>query len=78
MVPRQIFARFERGIGCHCGQCILVAVFAALSVGYVLYGFTTAGWGVMTVVTIALIVVFAAICHFVSKRKICITQEGKK
>ena len=76
--PEIIFARAEKGIGCHCGQCILVSLSVAVAVAYILLGYTPLKWPVTVFITIAVIVLAAVACHYASKRKLCLTGEGEK
>jgi len=71
--PKWIFEETGKGVSCHCGSCMLVALFVASAVAYVLLGYTPAGWKLTTWLSIAVIVLSAALCHFASKRKICLT-----
>ncbi len=73
--PRWIFSQSEGKIGCDCRSCVLVAAFVALAVAYILFGYTTAGWKINTFITMAVIVLFAALCHLASKRTICTPKE---
>ena len=76
--PRLVFTGHDRGITCHCASCMLVALFVALAVAYVLFGYTTAGWRMSTLITIAVIVLSAAGCHLAARRKVCLTEGGSK
>ncbi len=74
--PKMVFDISKKALGCRCGHCILIGLFVATAVAYVLLGYTTAHWSWTTYSTIAVIVVFSALCHFASKRKKCLTQGG--
>ncbi len=76
--PKIIFAQAEKGITCHCGQCILVALAAAVAVAYLLIGYTPLKWPGTVFITITVIVLSAIICHYASSRKICLTEGGEK
>ena len=76
--PKLIFARAEKGLTCHCGQCILVSLSAAVAVAYLLLGYTPLKWPVTVFITIAGIVLSAILCYYASKRKFCLTEEGKQ
>lgn len=69
----------EKGrITCKCTHCVLVSLFVASAVAYVLYGYTTESWKVSTFVVIGVIVIFSVFCHIASKRKICLKDGGLK
>ena len=75
---QMIFANAEKGVGCHCGQCILISLSVAIAVAYILLGYTLLKWPVSVFITIAVIVLSAIVCHYASKRKIClIGEEGQ-
>lgn len=76
--PKIILQGKEEKITCNRGQCMLVALFVSFAVAYVLFGYTTVGWQPITFIVIGVIVIFAAVCHFASKQKICLTDGGKK
>ncbi len=76
--PVMIFEHHEKGMSCHCGQCVLVSVFVAVAVVYVLLGYSILSWPLTVFISIAVVAAGAAICFFSSKRKICLTQEGEK
>ncbi|MFC1752261.1 RND family transporter [Thermoproteota archaeon] len=75
LMPGTIFAKIDKGIGCKCSHCVLVSLFVAFSVAYLLFGYSTAGWKPVTFITIAIIVLFSVACHFLSNRKICLMEE---
>ena len=54
---------------------MLIALFVAFAVAYVLFGYTTVGWKPITFIIIGVIVGFAALCHFASERKVCLTED---
>lgn len=74
--PRWIFDDDKKALSCKCSTCMLIALFVALAVAYVLFGYTTVGWGLVTFFTIGVIVGFAALCHFAAKRKQCLTERS--
>ncbi|MCK5214064.1 MAG: MMPL family transporter [Candidatus Omnitrophica bacterium] len=76
--PQAFFKKSETGVVCHCGHCMLIALFVGIAVAYVLLGYTAIGFKPATLITIGIIVVFAGICHVAAKRKICITEETEK
>lgn len=76
VAPGMIFEKREKGVTCKCSHCLLIALFVAVAVAYVLLGYTTAGWKSATFVTITGIVLFAGVCHVASRRKICIADQG--
>ncbi len=73
--PNVIFEHPQKGIGCRCWHCFLIGLFVSFGVAYVLFGYTTAGWHVSTFITIGFIVVAFTLCHFMSRRKICLTEK---
>jgi hypothetical protein len=76
--PKWIFEETGKGVSCRCSSCMLVALFVASAVAYVLLGYTPLGWKMSTWMTILVIVFLAGLCHFASKRKICLTQGGQQ
>ena len=76
--PKAVFEISQKAATCKCAHCILIALFVAFGVAYVLFGYTTAGWKISTLLTIAVIVAFSAVCHFAARRKICLVQGGKR
>jgi predicted RND superfamily exporter protein len=76
--PETIFTHAQKGITCHCGQCILVALSVAVAVAYVLLGYTPLKWPVAVFITIAVIVLAAIACHYASNRKLCLTEEKEQ
>ena len=76
--PRSIFPQAEKGITCHCGQCILVALAVAVAVAYILIGYTPLKWPITVFITIGVIVLSAVACHYASERKICLTEGEEK
>jgi len=74
--PGWIFEKSEKGVLCQCRYCLLVALFVALAVAYILIGYTEATWGPATFITVGIIVVFAGVCHFVSQHKICVAEPA--
>ena len=76
--PEAVFKRVEKGVSCHCGQCILVSLSVAVAVAYLLLGYTPLKWPVSVLITIAVIVLSAVVCHYASNRKICLTGEEEK
>jgi predicted RND superfamily exporter protein len=76
--PKAISKETQEKVGCKCSHCILISLFVAFAVAYILFGYTTTAWQPITFIVIAIIVIFAAICHFAAKRKICLTNGGEK
>jgi len=76
--PSGFFENIEKRISCRCSNCMLIALFVACAVAYVLFGYTTAGWGIGTLITIGIIVISAAVCYFASKRQRCLTEGSQK
>ena len=73
MSPKAVLQDTEK-VTCKCSHCVLIAVFLAFALAYVLFGYTTAGWQLITFIAIGVIAIFAAACHFASKREICLTE----
>ncbi|MDD3375455.1 MAG: MMPL family transporter [Candidatus Omnitrophica bacterium] len=67
-----MFEENKKSMSCKCSNCMLIALFVALAIAYVLFGYTTVGWQPITFISIGIIVLFAGICHVVSKRKVCL------
>jgi len=76
--PKTILQGIDNKITCKSSRCMLIALFVAFAVAYVLFGYTTVGWKLVTFIVIGAIVIFAAICNFVSKRSICLVDGGEK
>ena len=76
--PQWVFEQEGKGMTCRCGSCMLVALFVASAVAYVLLGYTPAGWKLTTWLSILVIVAAAALCHVASKRSICLNERGEK
>ena len=70
--PKMISQDSKEPLSCKCSHCMLIALFVSFAVAYVLFGYTTMGWQPITFIVIGVIVIFAAICHFASKRKVCL------
>jgi len=70
-----MFDQNQKGATCKCSQCMLIALFVALAIAYILFGYTTVGWKPITFAAIGIVVLFAGICNFLSKRKICLTED---
>ena len=75
--PGAVFAKPGKEVFCRCRQCLLMALIAAFAVAYVLWGYTTVGWGWGTVIAIGLIGILGALCHIFSRRRMCISEEKK-
>ena len=73
--PSWMFEENNKALSCKCSYCMLIALFVAVAVAYVLFGYTTAGWKPITFISIGIVVMFAGICHMASKRKICLMEE---
>ena len=71
--PQLFFAENKKGVTCRCEQCMLAGGFVAAAVAYVLAD-KSIGWRPMTLVSIGVIVVFAALCHFAARRAACQTE----
>ncbi len=76
--PQWVLDEDKKTVSCHCGSCMLVALFVALAVAYVLLGYTPLGWKTTTWISILVIVGLAALCHIASKRSICLNERGEK
>ena len=74
--PQVIFEHPQKGIGCKCAHCVLIALFVATGVAYVLLGYTTVGWQPTTFITIGVIALAAAACHVAAKRKVCLSEKS--
>ncbi|MDP8266195.1 MAG: MMPL family transporter [Candidatus Aceula meridiana] len=75
--PAWIFEESDKRLSCKCSNCMLIALFVACAVAYVLFGYTAAGWKPITFIIIGVIVAFSGLCYFASKRKICLTERNK-
>lgn len=73
-IPGIIFDEKEKPF-CKCAYCMLTAFLVSLTVAYVLYGYTKTSWTLTAVICVGVIVLFAGICNFVARHKICIIQE---
>lgn len=76
--PKIIIQDTKKNVVCKCKQCILISLFVSFAVAYVLFGYSTVGWKPITFIVIGIIALFSAVCHFVSKAKICLTDGGAK
>jgi len=76
--PAKIFSKIDKGVLCQCRQCALVGLFVAAAVAYVLWGYTSLAHWPMALITIAVITFFSGLCHVISRRKICITDDAHK
>ncbi|MCK5580468.1 MAG: MMPL family transporter [Candidatus Omnitrophica bacterium] len=74
--PSSVLGESQNTVTCSCGKCMLIALFVAFAVAYVLFGYNVVGWKISTFIVVAIIVMFSGICYFASKRKICLTQGG--
>ncbi len=70
--PAMVLDEAKESVVCRCSHCILISLFVAFAVAYVLAGYTTAGWRPITFVVIAIIVIASGACNFISRQKICI------
>jgi predicted RND superfamily exporter protein len=73
--PPLMLARPSKGICFQGGQCVLLGVFVAMAVAYVLLGYSSLGWARSLFISVGVIVAFSAVCFLVSKIKICL--KGK-
>ncbi len=73
--PSWMFDQNQKGVSCKCSYCMLIALFVALAVAYVLFGYTAVGWKPITFVAIGIVVLSAGVCNFLSKRKTCLTED---
>ncbi|MFC1808080.1 RND family transporter [Candidatus Omnitrophota bacterium] len=76
--PNIVSSESDKQITCKCSHCMLIALFVAFAVAYVMLGYTVVSWRLITFITIGVIVLFAAICHFASKREICLSKEEQR
>jgi hypothetical protein len=74
-IPRLMFEEVPRP-SCKCAYCMLTALIVAGTVAYVLAGYTTTSWTVMTFITIGVVVVMAGACNLLSRRKECIIEKN--
>ena len=72
-IPAAVFEKAQKGMSCKCSYCVLISIFVSSTVAYVLLGYSLANWKLTTFISIGIIAAFAAVCHFVSKRKICLS-----
>jgi predicted RND superfamily exporter protein len=72
--PHWFFHGKERGMVCNCRNCFLIGIFVAAAVAYVMGGYSTAGWSIITLVSIGIIAFAGMLCNFVSKHKFCIKK----
>ncbi len=75
LIPNRIFSAQPCPFACRTGSCILVGIFVAAAVAYLVSGYTTAGWQVSTLSSIVVVGVFSAVCHGVSQRSECRTKK---
>ncbi len=76
--PSVILDDTKEAIVCRCSNCMLTSLFVAFAVAYVLAGYTAVGWRPITFVVIAIIVITAGVCNFISRHKICLNQRRGK
>ncbi len=74
--PSLMFERPSIGICFQGGQCILLGVFVAVAVAYVLLGYSSIGRVRSLVISAGVVVVFSAICFLASKMRVCL--KGKR
>ncbi|MBD3246312.1 MAG: MMPL family transporter [Candidatus Omnitrophica bacterium] len=75
LIPDAVFAGEKKKFVCNCGYCVVMAIAAAAAVGYVLRGYTFAGWDITVFAAIGVIAVMAGICAAAARRKFCITKK---
>ena len=76
--PNIISQDSQKRLGCRCSHCMLISLFVACAVAYILSGYTTVKWRPITFIVIGIVVIFSAICHGASRRKVCLIEEDEK
>jgi len=75
--PQWIFSESPKGMGCRCSHCVLMATFVSATVAYLLTGYSPLKWHYTVFISIGVIVGLSALCHFVSRSKLCLTEKGE-
>jgi hydrophobe/amphiphile efflux-3 (HAE3) family protein len=75
VIPDKIFASDRCPFFCRCGGCVLIGIFVAAAVAYMMIGYTAVGWKISTFVSIGIVAVFSLFCHQASKHSICASKE---
>jgi len=78
LFPSVVTEEAQGRLTCRCGRCMMIALFVAAALAYVLGGYTLLSWGPVTLIAIGVIVIFAAICFLASRRRECLTQGGQQ
>ena len=76
LFPAIITPKSHEKVICKRGYCMLIALFVASAVAYILFGYSMLKWQPVTFILIGIIVIFAGFCHLVSKHKGCLDLKG--
>ncbi len=72
--PLSVFRHPEKGVGCRCWHCLLIGLFVAAGVAYVMFGYTAARWQPVTFAAIAVVTLSSAVCYVLSRSYPTITR----
>jgi predicted RND superfamily exporter protein len=78
MHPGVIFYEPKKNFLRSCRQCLLMSLVVAGSVAYVLLGYTSARWNVISLAAIGSVVFLSGACFFISKLKGCFFKKENK
>ncbi|MCM8813613.1 MAG: MMPL family transporter [Candidatus Omnitrophica bacterium] len=79
LAQKTVLAQPESKMFCQCGNCFIVSAAVAVTVIYILRGYSLAGWGPSLSISVAIVAVMGGVCSRVSASAACRLEkkEGK-
>lgn len=73
-----LFVVPKKSLVCNCRYCVIIGIAVAVTVMYILRGYTAISWGPSIFISIAVMGVMSAVCAQVSKHKFCIVDKKQE
>jgi len=78
LMPKVLKVEQKRSLLCNCKYCVIIGMVSALTVIYLIRGYTEITWGSTLLISVIIIGIMSAVCSQVGKHKFCMIDKNRK
>ncbi|MBU1043977.1 MAG: MMPL family transporter [Candidatus Omnitrophica bacterium] len=75
LLPKVLGVEQKRNLLCNCKYCVIISMAAAVTVIYLIRGYTAIAWGPTLIISVIVMGIMSAVCAQVGKHKFCMIDK---